>query len=111
MNSITQPRPQITGATDDTYFMWREYFDKAPSITASELEDFQARTDPARYAATVLHIAREGKLDPEVLTDAVYSAWLYAENPKRCLSGGDWAELFRLSYNPDHEFFDNGGAK
>jgi hypothetical protein len=106
MNSITQPRPHTISAADDTYSMWRDLFDKAPSVSANELTHFKTQTSPARYAATVLHLARTNKLSPEVLTDAVYSAWLYAENPKRCLSGGLWAELFRLAYNPDHEFFE-----
>lgn len=92
-----------------TYSAWRDRFDLASSVTIAELEQYKLLTDAARYAATVLHLARTNKLAPEVLTEAVYSAWLYAENPKRCLSGGLWAELFRLAYNPDHEFFEGQG--
>ncbi|MGF6834006.1 hypothetical protein QF015_002181 [Paenarthrobacter sp. TE4293] len=106
MNSNTQPRPQTTRVADDTFSMWRDLFDNAPSVTANELTLFKAQTTPAGYAATVLHLARTNKLAPEVLTDAVYSAWLYAENPKKALCGSGWAELFRLAYNPDHEFFE-----
>jgi hypothetical protein len=96
----------LTDLSTDVYATWRDHFDQTPQVTANDLTRFKAQTDPARYAATVLHLARENKLAPEVLTDAVYSAWLYAENPKRCLPGGLWAELFRLAYNPDHEFFE-----
>ncbi|MCX8455334.1 hypothetical protein [Paenarthrobacter ureafaciens] len=93
-------------SADVTFSAWQDRFDSAPSVTISELEQFKLVTDSARYATTVLHLAREDKLTPEVLTDAVYSAWLYAENPKKALCGSAWAELFRLAYNPDHEFFE-----
>ncbi|MFK0002556.1 hypothetical protein [Paenarthrobacter sp. NPDC090522] len=93
-------------SADVTFSAWRDRFDLATSVTTAELEQFKPLTDSARYAATVLHLARTNKLAPEALPDAVYSAWLYAENPKRCLPGGSWAELFRLAYNPDHEFFE-----
>lgn len=96
----------LTDPSTDVYATWRDHFDQTPMVTASELTLFKAQTDPARYAATVLHLARENKLAPEVLTDAVYSAWLYSKNPKQSLCGSAWAELFRLAYNPDHEFFE-----
>ncbi|QSZ54502.1 hypothetical protein RI444_07610 [Paenarthrobacter sp. AT5] len=94
-----------------TYSTWLDQFEKTPNVTAAALAEFQEDVSHERYATTVLNLARAGKLSPELITDAAYTAWLGSENPKKNLSGGDWAELFRLAYNPDHEFFDNGGAK
>ncbi|MFJ4026395.1 hypothetical protein ACIPWF_04225 [Paenarthrobacter sp. NPDC089989] len=96
----------LTDPSTDVYATWRDHFDQASSVTASALAEFQEEVSHARYAETVLRLARANKLAPELLTDAAYTAWLGAENPKKVMAGGLWAELFRLAYNSDHEFFE-----
>ncbi|MFC8037844.1 hypothetical protein ACFUOZ_00630 [Paenarthrobacter sp. NPDC057355] len=96
----------LTDPSNDVYATWLDHFDQASSVTPSALAEFQEEVSHTRYAETVLRLARAGKLSPELLADATYSAWLSAENPKKVMAGGDWAELFRLANKPDHEFFE-----
>lgn len=75
-------------------------------VTADEIERFRSEVPNTQYTEGILTLARAGKIQPEVLADATYSAWLASENPKKTMTGGDWAELFRLAHQPDHEFFE-----
>ncbi|NUU30846.1 hypothetical protein [Arthrobacter sp. C9C5] len=82
---------------------WLDRFDGRTHVTAADLERFRSEVDHPRYAKTVLHLARAGKLRPKVLADAALTAWLKADNPRRVMLVSSWAELFRLSYLADHE--------
>lgn len=75
-------------------------------VTADELERFRSEVPNSQYAEAVLDLARAGRLQPDVLADATYSAWLASENPKQTFTGSQWAELFRLAHQSDHEFFE-----
>lgn len=88
-----------------TFSRWLDTFDAQTAVTADQLERFRTDVSNSRYAETILRLARGGKLRPKVLADAVYTAWLKSENPKKDMSSSQWTELFRRSYLPDHELF------
>ncbi|WP_405475694.1 hypothetical protein [Paenarthrobacter ilicis] len=92
--------------TTSVYATWLVWFDEQKIVAADDLERFRSEVPPRFYAETVLRLARQNKIAPAVRADAAYTAWLAAENPKTVMSGGDWAELFALSFRADHEFFE-----
>jgi hypothetical protein len=83
---------------------WLDYFELNSYTTAADLETCRGAVGN-RYPEMVLWLARRDKLRPKVLADAAYKAWLKTENPKQSMCGADWADLFRLAYQPNHELF------
>lgn len=84
---------------------WVDYFNLNDYTTAADLETCRTSVGQ-RYPEMVLWLARHNKLRPKVLADATYTAWLKADNPKKCLPAGDWADLFRRSHQPGAELFE-----
>jgi hypothetical protein len=93
-------------ASVTSFTEWLDLFDGQGSVTAADLERCRQDIGNTRYPEMVLWLARRNKLRPKVLADASYKAWLTTENPKTAMCGSEWAELFRLAYQPNHVLFE-----
>lgn len=91
-----------------TFSQWLDIFDSQTEVTGDQLDEFCAGVPNSQFALTVLSLGRTGKLQPTVLADSTYMAWLKSSNPKRDMASSNWTELFRLAYAamPDHELFE-----
>lgn len=99
---VSQNRTEVSM---QSFTEWLNYFELNSYTTAADLERCRQDIGVKRYPEMVLWLGRRNKLRPKVLADAAYVAWLKAENPKSCMCGADWADLFRLAYIPSHELF------